>query len=405
MYRPDGSIAVGPISDTLPPEMSATYFLSPHLGLPSDADLTGSLTVQTKGGRIVTLANLVETNYIAGGASIGQTSGSSTVRLPLLQNNNSGYYSWFSVQNVGNVETTVTVAYSDRKSVSRAIKAQAAQPFFQILEGHGTNRVFSAKVTASQPLVVTVVQETLRNMLVYTGFGSAGSPYPVFPLINANNSGYFTGIQIQNNGSSSTNVTVSYSPAPNNGTACSETRSIAANSSTNFALAVFAIGESDSPDQNSNCIDGAKFVGSAKVIYNSTGQNLTAVVNQANTNGPVASSYGGFDAGTFSSRVVMPLIMDRNSGWWTGFNIQHVGGPASNVTCTFSGTSYAISQFLNEGGVMNYLQNNQIGTGYVGAGDCIAANPSTRIVGIVNELGPNGLADQLLTYEAINVNP
>jgi len=77
-------------------------------------------------------------------------------------------------------------------------------------------------------------------MFAYTGF-MAGSPNPVMPLVNANNNGYVTGIQIQNIGTQPTDVTLSYTPSAA-GSACTETQTIPAGQSKTFALAAFANG-------------------------------------------------------------------------------------------------------------------------------------------------------------------
>lgn len=401
-YKADGSLGGSPIQDVLASNQSATYF--PLGGLPSD--FIGSLVVQTTDGDIVALGNLHAAGMAANGSLIGQTSGATTVRLPLLHKNNGGYYSWFSVQNTSGSNATVTVNYSDNTSVTRTIAPHAAQLFFQIQEPHN-QAIFAAKLTSNQPVVVGVVQESLRSMLTYTGFAGDGSSQLVFPLINANNVGYSTGIQIQNNGAQSTNITVSYTPSPGsgNGTACSETQTIPAGQARTFALHVFAPGESNAWDQASNCVDGARFVGSAKVSTNSAGQALTAIVNQTNASNYTEGSYGAFDPSGASSKVVFPLILDRRSGWWTGFNVQHVGGPASNVTCIFSNSDYTVSANLALGQALNHIQNNVIANNYVGSAICQASNTSTRLVGVVNESGPNTSLDQLLVYEGINVSP
>jgi hypothetical protein len=212
-------------------------------------------------------------------------------------------------------------------------------------------------------------------------------------LINANNAGFTTGVQIQNSGTSATNVTLSYTPA--DGTACQETQPIPAGGSATFALAAFANGA------NSNCVAGAKFVGSAQVTTNSASQPLVAVVNQhkLGTNG---EAYGGFDAAGATSTVVLPLIMDRNSGYWTGFSVMNVGGSSTTVNCTFTGTSYTAGDTLAAGEAFTDLQNGAIASGYVGSATCTASGGG-QIVAIVNELGPSATADQLLVYEGINV--
>ena len=112
--------------------------------------------------------------------------------------------------------------------------------------------------------VATVIEESGTVMFAYSGF-TGGSTNPVMPLINANNSGYVTGVQIQNIGSSDTDVTVTYTPSLL-GTACSETQTVPAGQSATFALYAFNDGSF------SDCTGGATFVGSAQVTGNTTSQ-------------------------------------------------------------------------------------------------------------------------------------
>jgi hypothetical protein len=297
---------------------------------------------------------------------------------------NSGYNTWFNVQNTGALDADVKVFYSDGTTAQKTVKPSASQTFDQALETH-PDKVFSAKVESlnSQPVAVTVIEENNVMMFAYNGFLSS-STEPVVPLVNANNSGFTTGIQIQNAGTSSTSVTVSYAPA-SAGTACTETQSIPAGQSKTFALGAFTSGAF------SNCAAGAKFIGSAQVTSNSASQPLVAVVNQhiIGTNG---EAYGAFDPSLATDTVVLPLIMDRNSGYWTGFNVMNVGTGSTSVTCEFTNTTYKVGPVtLAAGEALNDLQNGKIAAGYVGSATCTATN-----------LGPSGTLDQLLVYEGIS---
>ena len=216
------------------------------------------------------------------------------------------------------------------------------------------------------------------------------------PLINIQPAkSIITGSTIQNVGNQATSVTVSYTPA-GAGTACTETQTIEAGLNKVFTLGAFASGA------NSTCAAGSKFIGLARVTANSTSQGLTVMVNQA-VSGTYDGAYSGFDPSNATNTVVMPLIMDRNSGIYTSLSVMNIG-PATTVTCSFSGgTSYTantpipLAQY--EG--FTVLQNNQIQNGYVGSGTCTATNSTDKIVAVVNQLGPNA-GDQLLVYNGIN---
>jgi len=387
-YNQDGTVNTAP-NDTIPANSSKTYY-----PIHPSGSFNGSVVVSSD-QQVASVVNVLGSGTTNAGASyVGASQGGTSVSIPLLMKNNSGYNTWFNVQNTGSADASVTVNYSDGTTAGPyTIKPGAARTFDQSTESHGAT-VFSAIVTSSQPVAVVVIEESTSVMFAYSGF-TGGTTNPVMPLVNANNSGYVTGIQIQNIGSSATDVTVSYTPA-SAGTACTETQNIPAGQSKTFALAAFANGA------NSNCVAGAKFVGSARVTGNSTNQNLVAIVNQLKT-GVNGEAYGGFDPAAATNKVVLPLVMDRNSNWYTGFNVMNVGGAATTVTCTFSGTSYTINTgSLASGQAYNAIQNGQIASGYVGSATCTAANSGDKIVAVVNELNSVAAGDNLLVYEGIN---
>jgi hypothetical protein len=349
---------------------------------------------------VAAVTNVHGDNFVANASYVGQSAGATSVNLPLLMKGNSGFNTWFNVQNTGSSNASVSVSYSDGTSAGPvAVMPGASYTFDQSTETHNA-AVFSGVVTSDQPVVATVMEENASLLFSYNGFAS-GAPDVVMPLINANNSGFTTGIQIQNTGGSATDVTVSYTPSLA-GTACTESKSIPAGASATFALYVFA--GTPQGGTTTNCAGGATFIGSAQVTSNSAGHDLVAIVNQHKLSGPGANgeAYGGFDAAASTDMVVMPLIMDRNSGYWTGFNVQNVGGAATTVNCSFTGTSYVVGPtVLNPGEALTALQNGNVQNAYVGSGTCTASGGG-QIVGVVNELGPSSTADQLLVYEGIS---
>jgi hypothetical protein len=389
-YNQDGTQPPGmPVSDSISSLGSKTYF--PLNQVPTG--FNGSVVI-TSTTQVAAVSNVHGNNYSANASYVAFNNGSTEVLIPLLMKNNSGYNTWFNVQNTGAVDAVVDVAYSDGTTAQKTVKPFASQTFDQALESH-TLAVFSAKVTSAQPVAVTVIEENNVMMFAYNGF-LGSSTNPVIPLVNANNSGFTTGVQIQNAGASSTSVTVSYTPS-SAGSACTETQSISAGQSKTFTLGAFTSGT------NSTCAAGAKFIGSAQVTSNSNSQPLVAVVNQhiIGTNG---EAYGAFNPADASDVVVLPLIMDRNSGYWTGFNVMNVGSSSISVTCNFTNTSYKVGPVtLAAGAALTDLQNGKIASGYVGSATCKASNSADKIIAVVNELGPNGTLDQLLVYEGISV--
>jgi hypothetical protein len=388
-YNQDGTIAAT-VNDTIPAGGSKTYF---PLNAVNEG-FNGSVVISAD-REIRAIVNVLG-NGLAYGASYGAfTAGANTVYVPLLMKANSGYTTWFKVQNAGSDVTNVNVTYSDGVTVScNNLKPGASCTFDQATEAHASGWVGSAIVTASQPVAVTVIEVGPTTLFAYNGF-TDGSTDVVMPLINANNAGYITGVQIMNLGDTDTEVTVSYTPSLA-GTACTETKTIPAGKSETFALYAFA---RSVPGEN--CVDGAKFIGSARITGNSTNQKLVAVVNQLNIGANKGAAYEAFDPSTATDTVVMPLIMDRNSNYWTGFSVANVGTTETTVTCTFSGVAYTEEAVLQPGQALTALQNGKIAPGYVGSAVC-RASAGGKIVGIVNELNSVLTGDAFLVYSAFN---
>lgn len=348
---------------------------------------------------IAAIANVLANDFSAGASYVGSSSGASEVLLPLLNKDNAGYDTWFSIQNASSTTAaTVNVAYSDGENAPQeSIPPNSPKVYYQDLEAHTGPTAFAGTVSSDQPVVAAVIQENTGIMFAYTAF-TGGDPNPIFPLINANNANYQTGLQIQNAGTASTDITVSYTPSVIGGSpigeACSETQTVAAGDSATFALFAFANGA------NSDCTAGGRFVGSAIVSGNSTNQPLVGIGNQL-LPGVNGEAYGSFAAADATDTVVMPLIMDRNAGYYTGFNVANVGTSATNVNCTFTNSSYTVSGNVPAGGALTDLQNGKIGDTYVGAATC-SGDAGSKIVAVVNQLGANGAADQFLVYEGIN---
>jgi hypothetical protein len=399
-YKADGTTDGTPLQDTITANGSKTYFPISNV----TNGFQGAIVISSS-RRIAAISNILSSDFRAGASYVGSAAGATTVLLPLLNKGNSGFDTWFSVQNAGTAAATVNIAYSDGTTASASIPVGSAKVFYQSQETH-SQKVFAGTITSNQPVVAAVIQET-RNattgagiIFSYTGF-TGGSPNPVFPIINANNSGYVTGLQIQNAGTAATEVTVTYTPAGGIGTQCIETQTIQPAASATFALAAF--NATATLPGTSDCARGVRFVGAARVTGNSANQPLVGIGNQL-LPGANGGAYGAFNADNATNKVVMPLIMDRRGGatnkFFTGFNIQNVGTGTATVSCTFVGDDYTIpATALAAGAALNDLQNGKVADNYAGGATCTAAESGAKIVAIVNELGDLAGADQLLVYE------
>lgn len=402
------------VSGGIPGNQSVTYAALP---LTSTEPFNGSVVI-TSDVPVAAISNIARSEGTARGSYIGSESGSTTVTLPLLQKNNGSrqWTSWFSVQST-TTDATVNVDYTDCSGTvdaSKPVKASSSVVFDQAEETCHTTAFFGATVTSTVPLVVVVIQESsvANSLLAYTGFNTSGTTHPVVPLVNANNNGWQTGIQMLNSSGQSTVVKLTYVDA-GTGSTCTETQTIDAGKTAVYALSAFVNGSSSTitTDCKGKRVVGAAFIANAS--DNSTNANLLAVVNQTKAIGTsnLAGSYGAFDAAQATSKVVFPLIMDRRGGtmWRTGFNVMNVGGAATFVKCTFTNSSVVVQQKVEVNAALNHNQQNAIANNYVGSATCQAFTDATyqtpdtaaKIVGVANESG-TGTGDLLLTYEGIS---
>lgn len=335
----------------------------------------------------------------------GFSTGALTVNLPLLFKNSYQYNTWFNIQNAGGSSTAhVKLTYSTGLEVNYTIEPNRAITVKQVDEAGLGNGVFAATVTSDQPIVVAAMEEGPTMLFGYDGFPDA-SLFPVMPLVQENHYGYTSGVQLQNTGTVPTTVTVNYIPSLA-GTACSETQTIQPAASATFALNAFAA--NDTAPTTNTCANGSTFVGSAVVSGNTGSVGLVGIVNQHNFAAKKGAAYGTINPDNATDTVVLPLIMDRNYGFFTGFNIVNVGTAATTVDCTFSNSTYDFAAVtLAPGQAVTAVQGlaagqTNLGAGYVGSAICKASDPTHKIASIVNELQGASTGDSFLVYEGFS---
>jgi hypothetical protein len=397
-YKQDGTKAISDVSDTVSGMGSKTYY-----PIHAADGFNGSVVVEGD-QPIVAIANTLGNNPQYAASTESFSAGATAVKLPLIMRGNAGYYTWFNVQNASSNAAQVTVQYvpgSDGTAYTAPavpIQPGAAHTFDQHdLTQIGPKFVGSAVVTSNQPVVATVMQvgETFKNMMGYNGF-TAGSTEVSMPLIMSNNSGYWTGFQVQNVGTTATNITVDYganlagSFAPT-----SETATLQPNESKTFL-------------QNTGQWATPKYVGSATIT--TSGEPVVAIVNQVNVVGTaLGTAYDGFDPAAATDKVSAPLIMANNSGYYTGVQVMNVGGSSTSITVTYGPNlvgSYAPppeTTTLAAGNSYNSIQSGGAwgSNKYVGSLTVQAASGG-EIVMIVNQVWPAAPGDQFMTYNGFN---
>lgn len=411
-YNLSGAVVGTPLTDDIEANETKSYYQST---MPVAAGFIGSVVISSNVD-IAAMSNLVGLNAaatpISYAAYSGFEAGAMQAYLPTLFKDNYGYNTFFYVQNTGTENTAVAVEYSDGITANIPVLAPGQSAVVnQKSEAH-TPKVFSGTVTSTvAPIAVTVVEEG-PTLFSYTGFG-AGSVEPLMPLINQNNYGYFTGVQIMNTGDAETIVTVDYTPSMG-GTACYETRTLAAGASATFSQFVFYQGQTETdPAFETDCVMGETFVGSAKVTENTAAQPLVAVVNQLQPAQVKGGAYVAFDPAAGGAKIVYPLIMDRNYGYFTSHSIVNVGSApiaAGALSCLFTGTgsSGPVSKTItNEDaipvdGSWTLNHQNQLAAGFVGGATCTGP-VGALLVGTSNQLGAGTGIDTLLVSEGFVV--
>jgi hypothetical protein len=404
-YDKSGTV-VASVTDSIVAGGSNTYSPLPD-SVPVGFD--GSVVIAST-EPVASITNVKGNTSEYGSSYSSFSGGSNEVSLPLVNRDFYGINTWFNVQNTGSSPTTVTVEYSNKPACNQTalIQPYAAATFEQ--EPYsclGSAYNGAAKITTdetSDEVAAVVMQVFGGGLLAYNGF-AAGGQEPVFPLVTNNVYGIMTGIQIQNQGSSTSTVRVTYAANPGTGTDCWEEAAIPAGGAGTFSINVFGPG---STTNTTNCTEGQYWIGSASVTTNSAGVNLVGIVNQTNFGSSGSSAYGAFDPGAATSTVVMPLLMDAYN-IWTGWSVMNVGSSAS-VTCSYGGTSISYSFTLGANEAKD-VQNINGGTGdpgqtlpanYIGSGTCTAASGGA-LLGVVNQANQNaGVTDGTLTYESVN---
>jgi len=397
-YNQDGSQPIADVSDSVPAMSSKTYY-----PIHTSDGFNGSVVVEGD-QPIVAIANTLGNNPQYAASTESFSAGATSIGLPLIMRGNSGYYTWFNVQNAGSGDASVSVQYIPGSSGSAytegpvTIKPGAAHTFDQRgMSALGSLFVGSAVVTSNEPVVATVMQvgETYKNMMGYNGF-TGGSTEVSLPLVMANNSGFYTGIQVQNVGGSATNITIDYGS------------NLAGSFAPTDDTASLAAGESKTFIQNGGKWAGNTYIGSATVTTD--GQPVVAIVNQVKLTGTaLGTAYNGFDPSKATSKVSAPLIMANNSGYYTGVQVMNVGAGATSITVSYGPNvagSYAPpseTATLQPGDSYNSIQNSGAWTGkkYVGSMS-VSADSGGEIVLIANQIWPAAPGDQFMTYDGFN---
>lgn len=218
--KADGTVIASNVAlGTIQPNASKTYPMSSFTQLPSgNADGLFSAVISSD-QPVVGVANIWREQPTNGTASYSAfTGGSSTLYAPALYNNYYGFASALTIQNVGTGTAAGTVTYSNGVTDTFSLAEGAAQEFYQpansSLPSGNTNGVFAASVTTTSGSVVGLVSLSLpsgsNGDFASYNVPATASPSVNIPNINSDYYGYFSAVTVQNTGTQSTNVTITY---------------------------------------------------------------------------------------------------------------------------------------------------------------------------------------------------
>ncbi|HEU5088247.1 MAG TPA: hypothetical protein VFT99_12405, partial [Roseiflexaceae bacterium] len=230
-----------------------------------------------------------------------------------------------------------------------------------------------------------------------------------------NNFGAFTGLQIQNTGTTAANLTVTYSANSVAGCATPPAATFSLNGGTSKTLIQAGGSAAEGFDP---FFATCRYVGGATIT--SDGAPLVAIVNQIS--GGSASAYESFNTASATGTTKVPLAAANNFGLFTGIQVQNVGTASTDVTVTYGpntlaagdgicGTPTARTKTVAAGASYTFIQSgagadsdgfdSQFATcRYVGSATITAASGG-KVVAIVNQLS-GGAGDSLFTYNAFN---
>jgi len=257
------------------------------------------------------------------------------------------WYTSYMIQNIGSQQASVVVSYYD----ANGNRVTGADKFLTIPAGGQVTVVqytddpalsgrYSAVVSSDQPIAVIANQQTAppgRDRMnsnppfaSYTGFES-GATQVTLPEIMYNWYGYYTEFFVQNVGSSTADVRVTFYPGLAGASGITSTASIPPYASAQFSQKnMTSLGASSDPHKG-------RFIGSA--VITST-QPIVAVVNEHNEGARKLFTYNGFASG--STDQVAPSILRGHYRWYTSLSIAN---PSLSATATVTITYYADNNY------------------------------------------------------------
>lgn len=349
------------------------------------------------------VAAVVNVGDADSGASYSGVSGSevaSTLYAPGIYDNYYGFFSNVVVQNATSdpIDITLeiyepgntTAVYSNQETAvpGNAYVSWEQEGLTQLVN----NQFYSAKIIGTGDIaaivniyggVGTANEDTLFS---YNTF-AAGSTTAYAPVIMNAYYGYDTALVVQNMGSATANVTITYSDA---GTTSDWTGTIAPGAAISHYTPVFNV--------PAGALVGAK-------IVSTNSQPLAVIVNEQTVYNR-AGTYTGFAAG--STGASAPVVMKGYYLWNSSITCQNVGSAAATMTIQYAGVSGTYSPVgggtVPVDGVGLFYQPADItAADWIGSATISSDQAVVCVVNQDQNLAPQNTQtmDQLYAYNAI----
>jgi alpha-tubulin suppressor-like RCC1 family protein len=331
--------------------------------------------------------------------------------FPAMTNGAYGaYVTAATIQNTGSAPASVHIAYFDQNGApvgaGDAISSLPVNASWTVRQDNGNSfpssggnaaQAGSAVVYSSQPIASFVNEFAPGNVgdaTSYSGVqvpGGVGTTLYAPTIVNNAYGGYTTGIGLLNQGSSPTNVTITYRAGTG---AVIKTQTVS-------GLAAHAYQALYSGDAVLALPSG--FAGTA-TITSSAGQPLGAVVNETGPGGQF-SSYDAVPAG--STTLNVPVALNNAfGGYYTGMGIQNTSASGGTVFVTYydaSGAATAKSFSIAANGSLGVYQGSATDGPATGAYTAVIQSSTVTLAAIVNEVAPsNTSAKQSTSYNTFS---
>jgi len=309
----------------------------------------------------------------------------------------------FTVQNVGTGTATVQVTFYDESGASYeptpldSLASPTPNPFTLAPDESYevnlsaipslSNGRYSVMISSDQPVVAiaNLIGQNSAGTVFYNGSysgASEGATTMYLPAIVYQYYGWNSLVSVQNIGSGSTDVTVTYNCGGN--TYTDSKTGLLSGASVHFDL------ETAAPTgMPSNCN------GSAEIV--STSQPVIVVDNQTAAGIGNTQSYNGFASG--ATPVYVPALYDAYYTWDSSLNVRKVGSGNTNVTVTYSDGGTATCSLTDA--TPSCLLLMTLAADHPGSGQKFGAtitSTSLPVIAIANAANPS---NQAQTYSGI----